>query len=193
MRSATGHIVRHRGQGVIPFQFNDGTGSLAIQCQHNPDIASSIFSPAETCKRLDYDTYTLSCDRTSLQSSVTFTKPGKPDIRISGTYVNRLPLIPLLALPLHPVLTVAPCRSISVDTAALASAPLSGDLYQAMHQVYQVCTRLKHQVSMVDCRSSVLHAIHDDIADDMTHGGTMPFPVLHVRDAANRTLWHLHT
>jgi hypothetical protein len=47
--------------------------------------------------------------------------PGKPDIRISGTYVNRLPLIPLSYLPSHPVLTVAPCRSISVDTAALAS------------------------------------------------------------------------
>jgi hypothetical protein len=44
MRSATGHIVRPRGQGVLPFQFNDGTGSLAIQCQHTPDIASSIFS-----------------------------------------------------------------------------------------------------------------------------------------------------
>jgi hypothetical protein len=46
---------------------------------------------------------------------------------------------------------------------------------------------------MVDCRSSVLHAIHDDIADDMTHGGTMPFPVLHVTEAVNRTLWHLRT
>jgi hypothetical protein len=193
MCSATGHIICPRGQGVLLFQFNDGTGSLTIQCQHTPDIASSIFSRAETCERLDYDTYTLSCDRTSLQSSVTFTKPGKPDIRISGTYVNRLPLIPLSALPSHPVLAVAPCRSISVDTAALASAPLSGDLDQAMHQVYQVCTRLEHHVSMVDCRSSVLHAIHDDIANDMTHGGTMPFPVLHVTDAVNRTLWHLRT
>jgi hypothetical protein len=43
MRSAADHIVRHRGQGVLPFQFNDGTGSLAIQCQHTPNIASSIF------------------------------------------------------------------------------------------------------------------------------------------------------
>jgi hypothetical protein len=193
MRSATGHIVRPRGQGVLPFQFNDGTGSLTIQCQHTPDIASSIFSLAETCERRDYDTYTLSCDCTSLQSSVTSTKPGKPDIRISGTYVNRLPLISLSDLPSHPVLTVAPCRSISIDTAALASAPLSGDLDQAVHQVYQVCTRLAHHVSMVDCRPSVLHAIHDEIADDMTHGGTMPFPVLHVTDAVNQTLWHLRT
>jgi hypothetical protein len=110
MRSAKGHIVRPRGQGVLPFQFIDGTGSLAIQCQHTPGIASSIFFPAETCERLDYDTYTISCDRTSLQSSVTFTKPEKTGIWTSGTYVNRIPLIPLLDLPSHPVLTVAPCR-----------------------------------------------------------------------------------
>jgi hypothetical protein len=187
-RLATGHIVQPRGQDVLPFQINNEKGSLDIQCQHTPHIASSIFFRAETCEWLDYKTYTLSCDRTSLQSSVTFTKPGKPDIHIIGTYVNRLPLIPLSDLPSHPVLTVAPCRPILVDTANLASAPLSGDLNKVMHQVYQVCTRLAHHVSMVDCRLTVLHTVLDTIVDDMTHGGSTPFPVLNFTGAVNRTL-----
>jgi hypothetical protein len=46
---------------------------------------------------------------------------------------------------------------------------------------------------MVDCRSPVLHTIHDPIANDMTHRDSTPFPVLHVTDAVNRTLWHLRT
>jgi hypothetical protein len=193
MRSATGHIVRPSGQGTLPFKFNDGTGSLDVQCQHTLDIASSIFSPAETCERLDYDSYTLSCDRTSLKSSVTFAKPGKPDIRLIGTYVNILPLLPLSDLPPRPIMSVAPCRSLSTHTDALASTPLSADLTTAMHQFFHVCTRLAHHVSLSDCRSMVLHACHDAVADDMTHGGSAPFPVLHVTDAVNRTLWHLRT
>jgi hypothetical protein len=44
MRSTTVHIVRPHGQGVLPFQFNNGTGSLDIQCQRTPDISSSLFS-----------------------------------------------------------------------------------------------------------------------------------------------------
>jgi hypothetical protein len=39
----------------------------------------------------------------------------------------------------------------------------------------------------------VLHACHDAVADDMINGGSAPFPVLHVTDAVNRTLWHLRT
>jgi hypothetical protein len=62
-----------------------------------------------------------------------------------------------------------------------------------MHQVFHVCTRLAHHVSLSDCRSMVLHACHGAVADDMTHGGSAPFPVLHVTDAVNRTLWHLRT
>jgi hypothetical protein len=193
MRSATGHIFRPSGQGTLPFKFNDGQGSLDVQCQPTPDIASSIFSPAETCEHLDYDSYTLSCDRTSFKSSVTFAKPGKPDIRLIGTYANRLHLLPLSDFPPRPIMSVAPCRSLSTATDDLASVSLSADLTTAMHQVSHVCTRLAHHVSLSYCRSMVLHACHDAIADDMTHGGSAPFPVLHVTDAVNRTLWHLCT
>jgi hypothetical protein len=142
---------------------------------------------------LDYDSYTLSCDRTSFKSSVTFAKPGKPYIRLIGTYVNRLPLLPLLDLPPRPIMSVAPCRSLSTTMDALASMPLSADLTAAMHQVFHVCTRMAHPMSLSDCRSMVLHACHDAVTDDMTHGGSAPFPVLHVTDAVNRTLWHLRT
>jgi hypothetical protein len=46
---------------------------------------------------------------------------------------------------------------------------------------------------MVDCRFFVLHTINDAIADDIAHGGSTHFPILHVTDAVNRTLWHLPT
>jgi hypothetical protein len=106
MRSTTGHIIHPRRQGILPFQYNNDTGSLAIQCQYTPEISSSIFSPAKMCERLEYTSYTLSCDRTSHQSSITFAKPVTPDIRIVGTYINRLPDIPLSD---HPVQALALC------------------------------------------------------------------------------------
>jgi hypothetical protein len=55
-----GHKVHPLAQGILPFQFNNRKGSLAVQCQHSPDISSSIFSPAETCEHLEYVSYALS-------------------------------------------------------------------------------------------------------------------------------------
>jgi hypothetical protein len=80
MCSATGHIVRPIGQGNLPFSFNNGKGTLAVPCQHTPPITTSIVSPAETCERLDYDVYTLTCNRKTSTSTLSFTMHGAPDI-----------------------------------------------------------------------------------------------------------------
>jgi hypothetical protein len=92
MRSATGQIVRPAGQGNLPFYFNSGHGSLAVPCHHTPDIATIIMSPSETCERVGYDVYTLTCNRKTCVSSLLFTKAGAPDIELLGTYAARLPL-----------------------------------------------------------------------------------------------------
>jgi hypothetical protein len=95
MRSATGHIVRPAGEGRIPFAINTGTGTLSVLCQHTPAIKSSIFLPAVTSNSLNYDSYTLSCDRRRSVSLVCFEKLGAPYITIRGTYVKRMPFISL--------------------------------------------------------------------------------------------------
>jgi hypothetical protein len=62
MRSATGQVVCPKGEGQLPFDINDGEGSVSILRQHTTSIKSSIFSPAETCNTLNYDSYRLMCD-----------------------------------------------------------------------------------------------------------------------------------
>jgi hypothetical protein len=80
MRSANGQIVRPTGEGTLSFPINDDNASLVVVCQHTPDIESSIFSPAEICDTLDYDTYALTCNRCNTTSVVRFTKAGHPAI-----------------------------------------------------------------------------------------------------------------
>jgi hypothetical protein len=62
MRSATGQIVKPKGEGLIILAVNAGTGTLSATCLHTPDIKSSIFSPAATCDSLNYDQYQLTCN-----------------------------------------------------------------------------------------------------------------------------------
>jgi hypothetical protein len=47
--------------------------------------------------------------------------------------------------------------------------------------------------SQVACLNVVLGLFLDTITDDWTHGGMPVAPILHVSDAVNRTLWHIHT
>jgi hypothetical protein len=193
MRSATRQIVCPVGQGNLPFSFNAGEGTLAVQCQHTPEIATSILSPAETCERLDYDVYTLSCNRKTSVSSLRFSKSGAQDIEIIGTYAARLPHIPLAVQAIHSLSIMHPCPGLNVSSIALADEQLSDKMHTAVHQVLRLCQSSDIQVDFQCCSTVVLQFVQETISDEMTHGNTSPSPILHVWDAVNWTLWHLHT
>jgi hypothetical protein len=95
MRYFTQQIVRYVGKSLIPFFVNGNTGTLQVPCKHTPDIPSSIFSPAETCERLDYDAYTITCNRRTHLANVTSNRPNKPSITLDGAFRNSLLFISL--------------------------------------------------------------------------------------------------
>jgi hypothetical protein len=93
MRSATGQVVLPEGEGDITLHAEQA--SLVLKCKHTPDIGSNILSPAETCDTLDYELYSLTCNRRTASCQVLFEKKGSPDITLQGTYSNRMPYIRL--------------------------------------------------------------------------------------------------
>jgi hypothetical protein len=151
MTSATGQIIRPIDQDVLPFVFNAGSGKLVVQCRHTPDFVPSIFLPAEMSDHLDYESYTLSCDRVHLASSIRFSKQGAPGITIHGTYRNCLPHIPLSSVPLHYVKWIGPCRTMYVPTELIDATPLSLDISTAMNQVLLVCSLFNCRVPPSNC------------------------------------------
>jgi hypothetical protein len=193
MRSATGQIVRPVGQGKLTFSFNAGEGTLAVQFQHTPAIATIILSPEEDCERLDYDVYTLSCNRKTSVSSLRFSKAGAQYIDILGTYAAYLPHIPLAAQAIHSLSIMHTCPGLNVSSVAIADERLSDKIHTDVHQILRLCQRSDIKVDFQCCSTSVLQFVQETISDDMTHGNTSPSPILHVRDAVKRTLWHLRT
>jgi hypothetical protein len=131
MRSATGQIVRPTGEGALSFSINDDKASLAVVCQHTPAITSSIFSPAETCDTLDYDTYVLTCNRCDSTSTVLFTRLGHPDIVFRGTYKLRMPYISLPS-PMAHIQSVTP---MTYQFPSVKAELLADNNNDAVHQV----------------------------------------------------------
>jgi hypothetical protein len=66
-------------------------------------------------------------------------------------------------------------------------------LCTAVHQVLRLCQRSDIQVNFRCCSTAILQLVQVTISDEMTHGNTSPSPIFHVRDAVNRTIWHLRT
>jgi hypothetical protein len=193
MCSATGQIVRPVGQGNLLFSFNNSKDTLALPCQHTPAIATSIMSPAETCERLGYDIYILTCNRQTSMLSLRFTKTGAPDIEILGTFSARLPHIPLMTQLVNSLCSLAPCRPIPIGSQDLAHERLPDHAHTAMHQVLRLCQRFDPAVDALSCSTGVLHLVHETVVDDITHAGCHPSKMCHVSDAVNCTLWHLRT
>jgi hypothetical protein len=191
MRSATGQVVSPEGEGALPFPINDGQASLSVLCQHTPAVLSSIFSPAETCNTLDYDSYALTCNRRDSTSVVRFTKSGSPDIVLRGSYKLRMPYISLPSSmdALHSLVPM------SYRYPSVKAELLSGDNDDAVHQV--LC--LIHSVARAfaptpaTCRDAILLVFCERLSDDWLHGGLPAAPVLHVSHTVNRTLWHMRT
>jgi hypothetical protein len=189
MRSATGQVVRPAGEGALPFPINDGKVSLSVLCQHTPAIQSSIFSPAETCDSLDYDSYALTCNRRDSMSTVLFSKRGSPYIVIRGTYKLCMPYIRLTSAA-ESVRSVVPmtCKFPSVQPEVLSDNN-DDAVHQVLCLVHSRCRDLSP--SAVDCRNAVLMSFCEQLSDDSLHGGLPAAPVLHVSDVVNRTFWHL--
>jgi hypothetical protein len=189
MRSATGELVLPAGEGDVTLQAEQA--SLVIKFQHTPAIGSNILSPAETCDTLDYDLYSLTCNRHTSPCQVLFAKRGSPDITLQGTYSHRVPYI-WLASSLAAVTSVVP---MTYNFSSVTEESLSDDNDDAVHQVM----RLLHYSSPTttstpsDCRFSMFQVFGEKISDDWTHGGNPDAPVMHVSDVVNRTLWHMRT
>jgi hypothetical protein len=132
--------------GNLLFYFNAGTGTLALQNQHTPGIASIIFSSVETYECLAYDAYTLSCDKITHLSFVSFTKRVKPYITILGTYAAHLSHIPLMCHMITIIHLESTCISLSMGSDTLAREPLSANMSSAMHQALRLCHRHDHLV-----------------------------------------------
>jgi hypothetical protein len=194
MQSATGQMVRPKGEGRIPFDINTDTGSLSVVCQHTPAIKSNFFLPATTCNSLDYDVYQLTCDRRAHTSQVSFRKSGAPAITIHGTYVHRMPFIPLPPVGINSLVPTVP-RLLDIAPSARQPEPLDTDSSLAIHQVLRLISLAHHHPvpTPEDCRLGIIHLFHESLSDDWTHGRLLVAPILHVSDAVSRTLWHMRT
>jgi hypothetical protein len=132
MRSATGQVVLPAGEGDITLQAEQA--SLVLKCQHTPSIGSNILSPAETCDTLDYDLYSLTCNRRTATCQVLFAKKGSLDITLQGTYSHRMPYI-RLASSLAAVTSVVP---MTYNFPSVTEESLSDDNDDAVHQVMRL-------------------------------------------------------
>jgi hypothetical protein len=62
-----------------------------------------------------------------------------------------------------------------------------------MHQVVRFCRRSDPTIDALICSTGVMHLVHETFADDITHAGCDRSLILHISDAVNQTLRHLHT
>jgi hypothetical protein len=195
MRSATGQIVKPKGEGRLTFAVSAGTGTISAACLHTPDIQSSIFSQAATCDSLKYDQYQLTCNRDHQTSTVRFTKDGAPDILLQGSYIGRMPFISLAQASIDSLGPAIPRLELPMFRGTRLPELLVKDNDMAVHQILRLVhlAGIKPPPSANDCRLGMFQLIVDTISDDSTHGGLPAKPVLHVPDAVNRTLWHTRT
>jgi hypothetical protein len=122
-----------------------------------------------------------------------FSKAGAQDINILGIYAARVPHIPLAAQAINSLRTMHSCLGLNVPPVDLVNESLYDDVHMAVHQVLRLCQRFDVSVDVRLCSTGVLQFVQETFSDDITHGGTFPSPIFYVRDAVNRTLWHIRT
>jgi hypothetical protein len=132
MRSATGQVVLPAGE--VDITLHAEQASLVLKFQHTPAIGSNILSPAETCDTLDYDFYSLTCNRRTAMCQVLFEKKGSLDITLQGTYSNHMPYI-WLASSLAAVTSVVP---MTYNFPSVTEESMSANSDDAMHQVLRL-------------------------------------------------------
>jgi hypothetical protein len=189
MRSATGQVVLPAGEGDITLQKKQAL--LVLKCQHTPAIGSNILSTAETCDTLDYDLYSLTCNRRTAMCQVQFEKKGSPDITLQGTYSNRMPYI-WVASSLATVTYAVPMTS---NFLSITDESLSVNNDDAVHQVLRILhsSSPANTSTPADCRFALFQVFGEKLSDDWTHSGSPGAPVMHVSDVVNRTLWYMRT
>ena len=203
MRSATSQKVQAQGEGALFFQLKDSEENISIITQHIPEIASNILSPGEVLEKIDYDLFTLSCNRRTGTCYLKFAGTQGPTLSMEGHYRGRLPYLPLvtsdivgaitrdLSSPQHPM----PSLGNTIDL----QMPLVIDLPQAINQVTHACMQLsipETSLKPTMVHNNILNMIGHTVAlESMTAlpGHKFPAPIFHLSDAVQRTLWHLRT
>jgi hypothetical protein len=190
MRSAMGEIGKPAGEGCIPLVTVTGSPSLVLNCQHTPEIPSSIMFPALTCESLGYDSYQLTCHHHKGASSDLFCKTGAPYITLHGTYVHHVQFI---ALPSAAVQSLFPAVAsiLSPTISARLTELLSLDPDESVHHILHVISlgHHHHYPSPEDFCLGIFHLFHERLANDWNIGGIPLARVLHVSDMVVRTLW----
>ena len=191
--SATNEGVRPAGEGNLYLPLCESVGPpVKAPTQHIPQIKSSILSPGWMLSALQYDEYSLVCNRNTGISKLTFNKNGERPIAFQGQYENYLAFIDTSTQSIGAILD-HPIIKPKMD------AQLKQNREEAIAQVSEICNPLcllTAEELYTQVHNCIMSVTSEAMALELltsVPGVHVQEPILHVSNVVERVLWHNRT